>query len=163
MKKFIFILPILILMLIFYFSEQGPKQSTNQSRSFLNFIENSRLTNNPTVKQSTRFIISKTFLNNYKTKEAILRKIAHLTLYMVLSILFCFSIYIKIKKIKYSLILGIIIPTIFAFSDELHQTFVGRSGSLKDVLVDFKGVFLGSIIFYIMFLIYKKIKTIKLG
>jgi VanZ family protein len=41
----------------------------------------------------------------------------------------------------------IIIAYLYALSDEIHQTFIpGRSGRLRDTLIDLIGIFLGLII-----------------
>ena len=84
--------------------------------------------------------------------DFIMRKIAHITEYAVLTFLFfrASSKNLNYKKaISYSAFFSIT----FALTDEYHQLFVfGRGGNLGDVFVDSLGVFLA------VFLIYKKVK-----
>lgn len=47
------------------------------------------------------------------------------------------------------LIISILMCVIYACSDEIHQLFVfGRSGEIRDVLIDFIGSFIGILIVY---------------
>ena len=72
--------------------------------------------------------------------DFVLRKIAHITEYAILSIL----VYRAVKNIFWSIYSSII----YAVTDEYHQYFVpGRITSLFDVLVDSLGVILGIIIY----------------
>jgi len=84
--------------------------------------------------------------------DFIMRKIAHITEYAILTFLFfrASSKNLNYKKaISYSALFSII----FALTDEYHQLFVfGRGGNLRDVLIDSLGIFL------MVFLIYRKVK-----
>ena len=86
--------------------------------------------------------------------DFILRKIAHMAEYGILTI-FLFRAYYKSNgfTIKKSISSAIIFALTYAFTDEYHQSFVfGRQGSLNDVFIDGLGVF------FVAFLIYKKVK-----
>ncbi|HIU52150.1 MAG TPA: VanZ family protein [Candidatus Merdicola faecigallinarum] len=49
------------------------------------------------------------------------------------------------RKITYSFIIGVI----YAITDEIHQLFVpGRSGEIRDVLIDGLGIIVGIILIY---------------
>ena len=78
------------------------------------------------------------------------RKIAHITEYAILTLLFfrASSKNLNFKKaISYSALFSIT----YALTDEYHQLFVfGRGGNLGDVFIDSIGVFLA------VFLIYRK-------
>ncbi|MCK5475097.1 MAG: VanZ family protein [Candidatus Pacebacteria bacterium] len=86
--------------------------------------------------------------------DFILRKIAHMAEYGILTA-FIFRAYLKSNgfTVKKSISFAIIFALTYAFTDEYHQTFVfGRQGSLNDVFIDSLGIF------FIAFLIYKKVK-----
>ncbi|MCK4591993.1 VanZ family protein [Candidatus Parcubacteria bacterium] len=86
--------------------------------------------------------------------DFVLRKIAHMAEYGILTILL-FRVYFKSNgfTIKKSISFAIIFALTYAFTDEYHQLFVfGREGSLVDVFVDSLGVF------FTAFLIYRRVK-----
>ncbi len=69
------------------------------------------------------------------------RKAAHFTLYAVLGALSFFTLitYTKIP-LKLRLLFSAAICLVYAASDEIHQLFIpGRSGEVRDVLIDFCG------------------------
>ncbi|MCK5084681.1 MAG: VanZ family protein [Candidatus Pacebacteria bacterium] len=86
--------------------------------------------------------------------DFILRKIAHMTEYGILTLLL-FRAYFRSNgfTIKKSISFAITFALTYAFTDEYHQLFVfGRQGSLNDVFIDSLGVFFAA------FLIYRKVK-----
>jgi VanZ family protein len=82
------------------------------------------------------------------SNELIIRKIAHTGEYAILSMLF-FHLFFKgyglsLRKAGIFAVLG---ATIYALSDEFHQTLVlGRTGKATDVLVDFLGSVSGIVV-----------------
>ena len=72
--------------------------------------------------------------------DSVLRKIAHVAEYFVLSFLL-FRALVLIPVARRTALLGALVMTLaYALSDEWHQHFVaGRQGSLRDVLVDSLG------------------------
>lgn len=70
-----------------------------------------------------------------------LRKGAHFFAYLLLGIFIAFGLEAKsIKEYGYTLLLC----TLYAISDEFHQTFIpGRSGDVLDVLLDSAGALTG--------------------
>ena len=79
--------------------------------------------------------------------DLILRKLAHLTEYLVLTLLLvrAFAQSFTQYQISFPKILfwAGILSLGYAFSDEYHQTFIlGREGSLRDVGVDTLGILL---------------------
>lgn len=86
------------------------------------------------------------------------RKCAHLSLYLILGILIISLLHeymvINIRVV----ILSLLISFLYACSDEIHQLFVlGRSGEVRDVLIDTLGACLGVSFYY---LVYKKKKSL---
>ena len=72
--------------------------------------------------------------------DFVLRKIAHVLEYAVLAALLARAW----SRRKYLFWEVFTVATLYATSDEFHQLFViGRAGSLRDVLIDGIGAFLG--------------------
>lgn len=145
MKHFKLIISIIIvilwLLVIFVFSSMNENTSHIQSQKVVQKI----YTNKQTVENNK--IIKK---NKYDQK---IRKIAHVTEFAILNILFVNLIYqLKEKfKLKY-LIISIILTFVYACTDEIHQIFVqGRTSSFIDVLIDTIGAITTSLIIYIIY------------
>ena len=74
--------------------------------------------------------------------DFVMRKIAHITEYAVLTFLF-FRVSSKNLSRKKAISYAALFPITFALTDEYHQLFVfGRGGNLGDVFIDSIGVFL---------------------
>jgi VanZ family protein len=88
----------------------------------------------------------------------LVRKAAHISAYFVLGIL----IYSLLKEyrlhIKHLIIASIALAMLYACTDELHQMFVpGRSGEVRDVLIDSAGAALGATVYAALYSrFYKK-------
>lgn len=80
------------------------------------------------------------------------RKCAHLSLYLILGIL-VISLLREYMVINAKLVLlSLLICFLYACSDEIHQLFVpGRSGEVRDVLIDTLGACLGVSFYYLVF------------
>ncbi len=93
---------------------------------------------------------------------AAVRKTAHFCEYAGLAVMMtsCFlSFYVKRPK---SLILAWVLSSVYAVSDEIHQTFVpGRSGRPGDVIIDSLGALTGALFVFLVVTIYFKIKDKK--
>ena len=116
---------ILWCLLIFYFSNQSGSVSNHSSGLIVKMV---------------RIIIP---TGNIELLTFIIRKLAHMFLYFMLTILTynCFKQF-NFKK-KYLIILFCFL---YAISDEIHQLFiVNRSCELRDVLIDMIGVLIGYI------------------
>lgn len=90
--------------------------------------------------------------------ETVLRKAAHVFEYAVLGILACmaakrlFDWYPKLMAAAFGLM--------YAITDEVHQFFVeGRSCEARDVAIDFLGVLLGVLVFYLTKIIHEAIHS----
>lgn len=74
----------------------------------------------------------------------IVRKNAHFIAYFILGFLQINALYINGEKGRKGFCIALIISVLYAASDEFHQTFVpGRSGELRDVLIDSAGALTG--------------------
>lgn len=150
MKKTIFyiILCILWMGVIFNFSSKNSNQSNGSSKKLI--YNCTSLYEKIFNKDIDKEMIIKKFNNP-------VRKLAHYSIYFLLGIL-VYKLFM-ITRIKKKEILAIIICTLYAITDEFHQLFVsGRSGQLRDILIDC----LGSITVIILIKIIMKIKENKL-
>lgn len=86
----------------------------------------------------------------------IIRKMAHLTEYFILTILTINLLKEYTSKIKIIIIISVLFCFTYASTDELHQSFIAnRTSSFKDVLIDTTG----SLIAIIPYAIYNYKKT----
>ncbi len=92
----------------------------------------------------------------------IVRKFAHVAVYFILSILMMNAFVVSgLNKFK-AFIFTIVLCTLYAVSDEVHQIFVpGRSGEVRDVLIDSTGAILGSTVYLTMSKIKNKVMVSK--
>ena len=133
-KILAWILFLLWLVVIFFFSSQNGQSSSDLSNGLLNFLE--EFTRLPLTNEFFSFLI---------------RKLAHFTEYLILGILSCNLVkqYRSLNKMEYLAILLFCIT--YAISDEVHQMFVnGRSPQVFDVFVDSLGSSVGIFLIYIM-------------
>jgi len=87
-------------------------------------------------------------------RSSIMSIIYHICIFFLLAIFFFISTLERKKNIK-KIILSLLIVTIYAVLDELHQFFVpGRICSIDDFLLDFTGIIFAFLIYFI--LIFKK-------
>ncbi|MCQ2387165.1 MAG: VanZ family protein [Clostridia bacterium] len=96
-----------------------------------------------------------------KISHNLIRKMAHGTEFFVLGIeicaLTCTIIKPKLKNFLLILPYGLIV----AITDEVIQKFTGRGSRFTDVLIDYCGYVLSLIIFYLICLLIRKIKSNK--
>lgn len=88
------------------------------------------------------------------------RKSAHFSIYMILGVL-SFLAVISYEKLLFAIRLATSsgICLLYAASDEIHQLFIpGRSGEVRDVMIDFSGAVLGIALSMLVFLLICRIK-----
>jgi VanZ family protein len=69
--------------------------------------------------------------------DFLVKKLAHLTVYGILTALLFWALRIHIRHKGHALLTATFIAILYACSDEWHQTFVpGREGSVRDVGID---------------------------
>lgn len=75
--------------------------------------------------------------------DLILRKTAHISEYIILTILLFRVLSQFLKSKKQILIIAMFLVFVFAVSDEIHQLFIfDREGKVIDVLIDTSGIFI---------------------
>lgn len=127
-KKINLILLILWMIFIFIMSSFNSNDSSSQSGfivSILNYIFK---------------------IDNLELLSFIIRKLAHITEYLILGILMINCL--KDYRIKNLFIVSILLCILYSCTDEIHQLFVsGRCGSVIDVMIDSFGIILSIFIY----------------
>lgn len=128
-------LVILWMALIFLFSHQPATKSSELSSSITEKIINIIEVVAPSSDNRPSHI----------DLDHLLRKGAHFIIYLILGILVSNSIMKSNVVIKRNcILLALLICILYAISDEVHQLFIpGRSGEIKDVLIDSIGALVG--------------------
>ena len=125
---------------IFWLSSRTAEQSAEQSTGILQWLID---------------IFGDNFLTNF-----IVRKSAHLLEFTGLCVLFNLAL-LQTKKTKMP-ILSVVITSLYAITDEVHQLFVdGRSCEFRDWAIDSCGAILGSIGFLVLFSIITRLLSRK--
>ena len=145
-RKIIFIILIICwLGFIFYFSSMDTYKSNGDSKEVVSVVVDKAID------------ISNSSINDNKKEDIVnvlnlpIRKLAHFSLYFILSIL-VMSFLVSSNKfnLRNIILISIIFCFIYACSDEYHQTFInGRTGQFSDVIIDTIGASIGSIIYSI--------------
>lgn len=119
--------------LIFVFSDDNGRVSSKQSNGLL-----------VSMKLIDADKLQKQYYNpEVKKLRVMIRKFAHLALYMALGVLVFEGIksMTSTKSIRYTVLMTFLVTGIYAVIDEIHQYFVpGRAACIQDVLIDLSGV-----------------------
>ena len=141
MKKIIPVLLAVLMIAIFLLSAQPADDSAMTSSRFAEFAVKILFHHNytsltPEFKKETVSAI--TF---------IIRKTAHFSEYALLGFLW----YILLKDTRSGMFISLSMTFLYAVSDEFHQLFVaGRSGQLRDVLIDTSGGLFGILVAFVL-------------
>lgn len=134
----LWILTVLCMAAIFYFSSQPAVQSSGQS-------------------SAVTLLLQRLFHTEAITNHMV-RKTAHFIEFAGLGFLTTCSAYVSFNKMY----LGIVIASLYAATDEIHQIFVdGRSCQLTDWMLDTVGIITGALIFSAVFCIIQRINKHK--
>ena len=121
------VLLIIWMLIIFVFSHQAYSGETTHSILEVIF---------PSISQSS----------NIDILNFIVRKTAHITEYLILTLITISLLKEYTKEEKIIILLSIIICFTYACTDEIHQAFIpGRSSLFNDVLIDTLGGLIASI------------------
>ena len=153
MKKTISIISLILWMIIiFSFSSADANKSTGTSDKVITtMIEiKDKITDQETPISEKEIIV--------KNSSFYVRKIAHITEYLILGFLmFNLLKQYSVTNIYYAIILCVL----YSCTDEFHQLFInGRSGSFRDVLIDTIGILLGTYLYKILIIKKKKVNKI---
>lgn len=123
-KYFLYLLLVIWLGIIFFFSSQPGEVSLKQSDTIIYKITD--IVSKKDEETKKHLSIKWTFL---------VRKTAHFLEYFVLGLII--YLVLDIRGIKYLQITAIILALLFASLDEIHQLFVvGRTAKVFDVFID---------------------------
>lgn len=83
--------------------------------------------------------------------EYYVRKTAHVTEYAILAAAFGLPLWLRRQKRRLVWLWSVMLAAGYAATDELHQIFVpGRSGELRDVMIDSIGAMVGAYLFILI-------------
>jgi VanZ family protein len=124
-------LVIVFMITIFMFSSEPAVQSEEKSKFVIYFLNILGINIESAFGSLADFIV---------------RKAAHFTEYFILYILIFNALHNDLNK-KTALFYSLILVFLYASTDEYHQLFIpGRSGRLRDILIDTSGGTLGLIL-----------------
>lgn len=133
---------------IFYLSHQVAADSSQLSSGITEFVVNSV---NQVVPKVNLELAQMSFF---------IRKTAHFTAYFILGALFLHAFWLSGLVGVRGIILSFIISALYATSDEVHQLFVpGRSGEVRDVLIDSAGALTGIGVCLVIWMIFRRKKA----
>ena len=153
-KKISLLYPFLIavlMVLIFILSGQVADDSSLTSGRVCRFLAKHLFTNFKSMSAETQGQIVAGMTH-------IVRKGAHFSEYALMGFLW----YLWLYRIRLAPLLSVFATTLYAATDEFHQTFVqGRSGEVHDVLIDSAGGVFGVLIAFILLCIFYCIRRRK--
>lgn len=135
MKKVIYTIFIVLWMILIYtLSNQPSYDSTQLSDGFIEKTIGN-------IYNEFNKDVSEEELTQIKIKYTHpVRKMAHFTIYMILGLLVTLLIKEYNLNSKQIIFLSLLICILYSVSDEIHQLFIsGRSGEIRDVLIDTSG------------------------
>lgn len=87
----------------------------------------------------------------------LIRKSAHFIAYFLLGTFIIHALFVSGMHVYKSGILAILISLLYAISDEIHQLYIpGRSGEIRDVVIDTLGAGSGILLFVLCVLIFQR-------
>lgn len=135
---------------IFYLSDQVASDSSQLSSGITEFIMNGM---NQILPKLQLELVEMSFF---------VRKAAHFTAYFILGALLLHACWHSGFSGVRGIVLSFIIAVLYAISDEVHQLFVpGRSGEIRDVVIDSAGALSGIFVCLVIWLIARRWKKSK--
>lgn len=135
---------ILIMVMIFFFSSKPADESARSSMPIADAVlKIYEITFGTDIQNETRdeWIMR---------ADHIVRKTAHFLEYALLSAAIAFPLWIRKYRGIRLILLSVFAAALYAAADEFHQLFVpGRSGQIKDVLLDTAGAAFGAAVCHI--------------
>ncbi len=144
------ILIILWMIIIFLFSSANGIESEHQSDVII--IKTAEIINKEKIPEENKQKLIDKYI-------VLVRKSAHFFLYFILGILVYLFVHKKYNTSLKTFIIMIIVCTLYAISDEIHQLFtLERAAEVRDVFIDMGGSLLAEILLTIIFVIKDRIK-----
>jgi VanZ family protein len=152
--KFISWIPAAVVMVVIFLFSANPAESSNESSKIIasqvvTIYEN--ITNVEYDPNTREKLIDK--FNH------IIRKSAHFSEFALLAWCICLHLMVLKRKGISLYLTAVSLSALYAATDEIHQYFVpARSCQLRDVLIDTCGAATGALFFFIMLLVYARVK-----
>lgn len=135
---------------IFLFSNQPATDSRELSSGITEFILTAIEKVSPEIS------------GHVDTLHHIVRKNAHFTIYLILGALVLNALKKNGVRGYRNLIFALAICVVYATTDELHQLLIpGRSGEVKDVLIDSSGALTGIVFYQFVYSLFRRKKQSK--
>lgn len=145
---------------IYYLSAENSATSNRRSEEVTNIIKdgvNARVDNEWTDKVK-RFVLK---YSPYGSDWNVnIRKIAHFIIYFILATALYFTLTILGVNKMMRFFFTIIICLCFAFGDEIHQQYTGRTYSMNDVFLDTFGAFVSASLWTILSIVGNGIRKL---
>lgn len=151
-RYFSWLASLLVMVIIFMMSSQNAAQSSETSKGFIDKLLELFYNGYKEMPEDAKKVL-------IKSLQHIVRSLAHFSIYFPLGF-FLFSAFntYEIKLIN-KIFLSSGLSLLYSGFDEYYQTFVdGRSGQIKDIVIDFSGAFCGIMLFVIFRTIYISFK-----
>ena len=148
-KNILFIIGIVLwCLVIFYASSRTSNQSNGKSKKIIYDTVKVTTTITNKLNITNKDLSNDKWLNNVVNKlNYPLRKVAHATVYFILSILIMLCLKSFGIEQKKAVLITISICFIYSMTDEFHQLFInGRTGQFSDCIIDTLGATIGSIL-----------------
>ncbi|WNF36648.1 VanZ family protein [Bacillaceae bacterium IKA-2] len=150
-KTFSWVAVVAWMALIFFLSHQPATQSNDLSTGITELI----------VKTVENFAPNIDF--DIRSFNHMVRKNAHFIAYLVLGVLMINALRTSGVRGYRSIVLALGICVLYAISDEVHQLFIpGRSGEIRDVIIDSAGTTVGIGLYLLIGKILKSEKLFEL-
>lgn len=150
--KYVSFLPALIIMIIIFSFSAKPAVASNQTSSPIAEMLVS-------MWENVFGTITRNRVECLDTVNFLVRKVAHVTEYMVLALSINLPLCLHKLRGKKLFFISLAVSVMYAASDEFHQLFVeGRSGSIKDVGIDTIGIVIGCLL--VLLFTHKKKKNL---
>lgn len=159
-KRLCVILSMLWLVLIFCLAGNNTVSSYRNTYNMINTVINKY--NSRNISTTSDISDKKSTSMERKRIEAInftVRKSAHFTEYLVLSLLIASTMFAFNDNGKGTIVHILFVCLLAAVFDEFIQIFVGRHSSVGDVLIDFSGSCVGATLYYVYYKIRKRGKS----
>lgn len=136
---------ILIMLVIFNFSSKPAIVSGENSLSIADYVM--KLYERITDRQIEEELRDEQLL----MLDHYIRKTAHVMEYAVLAAAFGLPLWLRRQRSSFVWLWAVALAAVYAATDELHQRFVpGRSGELRDVIIDTAGAMMGASLFILI-------------
>ena len=134
MKKLISVILVILWMIVIFTFSSAPSNKSKKTSgrivkqvvNVVGSINNKRITDKNTLDKI----------------ELVIRKLAHVSEYLMLGIL-VYNL-VMVFNLKDPFLIALLLCILYSISDEIHQLFVpSRSGMVIDVLIDTIGIYIG--------------------